>query len=364
MNPILRPARQDTSPRYRRDNRMTIFTSDNVTPACPEVLEAVIAANTGDAASYGDDDWSSRLRSRLSEIFETAVAVFPTTTGTASNALALSALAPSYGKIYCHELAHINTDECGAPELFTGGAKLIALPGAEGRLSADRLASAIYGRGNVHHAQPSAVSMAQACETGTVYEVDEISEIAAAAHAQGLAVHMDGARFANALATLDVSPAKMTWKAGVDVLSLGGTKNGCLAAEAVVFFGPETAESFPYLHKRSGQLLSKMRFVTAQLEAYISDDLWLRNARHANAMATRLSDGLAALPGLELAYPTRSNEVFVRLPEVVADGVKGDGFDINEGELDGTAARFVTAWNTEADDVDRLLASFARHCRA
>ena len=340
---------------------MTIFTSDNVTPACPEVMAALMEANSGVAASYGDDEWSSKLTDSLSEIFETAVAVFPAVTGTATNALALSALAPPYGKIYCHELSHINTDECGAPELFSGGAKLIALRGEEGRITADHLASTIYGRGNVHHAQPSAVSITQACETGTVYRVGDISDIAETAHAQGLNVHMDGARFANALVTLDVSPAEMTWKAGVDVLSFGGTKNGCLAAEAVVFFKPEMAENFAYFHKRAGQLLSKMRFVSAQLEAYVSNGVWLRNARHANAMAARLSDGLAALPGIELAYPTQSNEIFVRLPKNVVEGVKGDGFDINEDELDGSAARFVTAWNTEPDDVDRLLASLARH---
>ena len=341
---------------------MTIFTSDNVTPACPEVMEAVLAANSGDAASYGDDQWSSNLQDKLSEVFETAVTVFPAVTGTASNALALAALSPPYGKIYCHDLAHINTDECGAPELFSGGAKLIPLTTEEGRLSAAQLAAAIYGRGNVHHAQPAAVSIAQACETGTVYGVDEIAGIAEAAHAQGLKVHMDGARFANALVTLDVSPAEMTWKAGIDVLSFGGTKNGCLAAEAVVFFKPELAENFDYFHKRSGQLLSKMRFIAAQLEAYVTGDVWLRNARHANTMAQQLSAGLAALPGIELAYPTQSNEIFVRLPKSVVEGVESDGFDINHDELDGSAARFVTAWNTDRSDVERLLASFARHC--
>lgn len=341
---------------------MTLFASDNVTPACPEVMEAIVAANTGVAASYGDDRWSSRLKDKLCEVFETDVVVFPVVTGTASNALALSALTPPYGKIYCHELSHINTDECAAPEFFTGGAKLIALRGEGGKISANRLGSAIRGRDNVHLAQPAAVSVTQACETGTVYRFDEISAIAETAHGQGLHVHMDGARFANALATLDVSPAEMTWKAGVDVLSFGGTKNGCFAAEAVVFFKPELATRMPYLHKRAGQLLSKMRFVAAQLEAYLSDDLWLRNARHANAMAGRLSEGLAALDGLELAYPTESNEVFARLSGALVKGLHDDGFEVNEGELDGSAARFVTAWNTNSNDVDGLLASLARHC--
>lgn len=340
---------------------MSLFVSDNVTPACPEVMEAILAANAGIAASYGDDQWSAGLQDRLSEIFETDLAVFPTVTGTASNALALSALTPSFGKIYCHNLSHINSDECGAPEFFTGGAKLIPLRSQNGRIDANTLASTIYGRGNVHHAQPSAVSITQACETGTVYGIDEISEIADIAHGHGLKVHMDGARFANALVALDASPAEMTWKSGIDVLSFGGTKNGCLAAEAVIFFKPEMAATFPYLHKRAGQLLSKMRFVAAQLDAYLSNDVWLRNARHANAMATRLSAGLAALPDIELAYPTQSNEVFARLPRYIVEGVTGDGFEVSEDELDGTAARFVTAWNSELADVDRLLESFARH---
>jgi threonine aldolase len=341
---------------------MTKFASDNVTPACPEVVEAIIEANTGLAASYGDDAWSLKLQNRLSDVFETDVVVFTVVTGTAANALALSALTPPYGKIYCHELSHINTDECGAPELFTGGAKLIPMSGESGKLNADMLAAKVYGRGNVHHAQPSAVSIAQSCETGAVYRPDEIAALAAAAREHGLKFHMDGARFANALVTLGASPAQVTRKSGVDVLSFGGTKNGCFAAEAVVFFDPQAAKTFEFLHKRSGQLLSKSRFVAAQLNAYISNDVWFRNARHANAMAKRLSEGLAVLPGIKLAYPTEANQVFVRLPQHIVKKVQSDGFTINEEELDGTAARFVTAWNTEIEDVDLLMASFSSHC--
>lgn len=345
---------------HEPNSNSALFMSDNVTGACPEVLDAVVAANSSTAASYGADSWSASLEKKLSDIFETDVAVFPVVTGTASNALALSALTPSFGKIYCHELAHINTDECGAPELFTGGAKLIPMRGDNAKISAEALASTIYGRRNVHHAQPSTVSITQASEAGTVYQIDEISAIAEVSHAHGLSVHMDGARFANALVGLGLSPAEMTWKSGVDVLSFGGTKNGCLAAEVVVFFEPRTAKTFAYLHKRAGQLLSKMRFVSAQLEAYLSDEVWLRNARQANTMAARLSAGLAALPGIELVYPTQSNEVFVRLPQSTIEGLKGEGFDVNEGELDGSAARFVTSWNTKANDVDRLLTAIAR----
>lgn len=338
---------------------MTLFMSDNVTCASEEVIEALIHANSGVAASYGEDSWSSELQTRLSTIFEREVAVFPAVTGTASNALALSSLAPRHGKIYCHELAHINTDECGAPELFTGGAKLIPLPGENGKITVETLRGAIRGTGNVHLAQPAAVSITQACETGNVYTPEEIAAIAETGHAHGLNLHMDGARFANALATLGITPAEMTWKAGIDVLSLGGTKNGCMAAEAVVFFHPDKVGDFAYLHKRAGQLLSKMRFVSAQLVAYLSDDLWLRNARHANAQAQHLSAGLSAIPGVELSYPTRSNEVFVRLPETVKDSLKAAGFDINDDELDGSSSRFVTAWNTERNDITKLLTAAA-----
>jgi threonine aldolase len=323
-------------------------------------MDSIIAINSGVSASYGDDEWSSNLQTKLSEIFETEVSVFSAVTGTASNALALAALTPCYGKIYCHDLSHINTDECCAPEFFTGGAKLIPLKGNNGKITADDFASAIHGAGNVHNAQPATISITQACEAGTIYQTDEISAIAAVGHEQGLSVHMDGARFANAIVALGVSPAEMTWKAGVDVLSFGGTKNGCIAAEAVVFFKPDMAENFQYLHKRSGQLLSKSRYVSMQLEAYLSDGVWLRNALQANTMASLLSKGLSAFPDIELAYPTQSNEVFVRLPRSVIDLLNGAGYDVNEDELDCTAARFVTAWNTEPNDIEQLLAVIGR----
>jgi len=338
-----------------------LFASDNVTGACPEVMDAVVAANSGIATSYGDDEWSSRLQTKLSEIFETDVEVFLAVSGTASNALALSSLAPVFGKIYCHELSHINTDECGAPEFFTGGAKLIPMRSSNGRIKANELAETIRGSGNVHVTQPSVVSITQSCETGTVYQLDEIKVISKIARKHKMSVHMDGARFANALASLDVSPAEMTWKSGVDVLTLGGTKNGCLAAEAIIFFKSDMVGNFPYLHKRSGQLLSKMRFISSQLEAYVTDDLWIRNAQHANSMAKILSEGLNAFSNIELAYPTQSNEVFVYLPRELIDYLNNAGYDINEEELDGKAVRFVTAWNSELKDVDRLLEVIKQH---
>ena len=338
------------------------FTSDNISSACPEVMEALAKANEANSPSYGEDPWTHDLAARLGEIFETPVTVFPVTTGTAANALALSTLTPAFGKIFCHELAHINTDECGAPELFTGGAKLIDMPGANGRITAQALEETIYGAGNVHHAQPASVSITQACESGTVYSIEEIEAIAAVAHSHNLSMHMDGARFANALATLGVTPAQMTWQAGIDVLSFGGTKNGCLAAEAVVFFKPELVGDFPFLQKRAGQLLSKSRFISSQFAGYLADDVWMRNARQANAMAQRLSKGLADLPGLELAYPTQSNEVFVVMPAALIDRLSATGLAINDEELDGKAVRFVAAWNTTESEVDALLAVLSDHC--
>jgi threonine aldolase len=337
-----------------------LFASDNVTSACPEVMDALIKANLGIANSYGDDEWSSTLKTTLSEVFETELEVYLAVTGTASNALALSALAPVYGKIYCHELSHINTDECGAPELFTGGAKLNSMRSSNGRVQAKDLEEIVRGSGNVHVTQPSVVSITQSCETGTVYQLQEIRDIAKIAHEHAMSVHMDGARFANALVSLDVSPAEMTWKSGVDVLTLGGTKNGCLAAEAIIFFKPEMVGDFPFLHKRSGQMLSKMRFISSQMNAYVSDDVWIKNAKHANTMAKILSEGLNHFSNIELAYPTESNEVFVHLPRDVIDYLNSSGYDINEEELDGKAVRFVTAWDTKVEDVENLLEKLAQ----
>ena len=332
------------------------FASDNTSCACPEVMNALVEANKGIAKSYGEDQYSEKLQQKLNEIFETEVVVYPVVSGTAANALALSALTPSYGKIFCHEMSHINTDECGAPEFFTGGAKLIPIASDNGKITASALEKMIRGAGNVHSAQPATVSITQSCEVGALYQLDEISSIAKTAHEHGLNVHMDGARFANGLVSLNASPAEMTWKSGVDVLSFGGTKNGCLAAEAVVFFKPELVQSFPFLHKRSGQLLSKMRFISAQLHAYLTDDVWLRNARHANAMAARLSKGIEAISEVELAYPVQSTELFVHIPREVINKLNAAGYLVTEGELDETAPpRFVTAWNTKESEVDDLL---------
>ncbi|MDB4193111.1 low specificity L-threonine aldolase [Candidatus Pelagibacter sp.] len=331
------------------------FASDNVAGACPEVLDAILKANDGDRAPYGDDEISKNLQDKFSEIFEKEVIIFPTSSGTAANALALSTMTPSFGNIYCHKLSHINVDECGAPEFYTGGAKLINLNGVNGKITAEELNKSISGKGVVHHTQPSSVSITQLCETGETYELNEIKKISEIAHNHKLNMHMDGARFANALVSLDCSPAEMTWKSGIDVLSFGATKNGCLAAEAIIFFKPELVGNLPFLMKRAGHLLSKMSFVSAQLDAYITNEVWLRNAKHANAMGKKLSQGLDQHKSIELAYPTDANEIFVKIPKDIIDQLNSEGYTINDDEWDGKAVRLVTAWNTNLSDIETFL---------
>ena len=331
------------------------FASDNVVGACPEVLQAIINANDGIVPPYGNDEISSILQEKFSEIFEKEVIVYPTASGTASNALALSAISPVFGNIYCHKLSHINVDECGAPEFYTGGAKLIPLTGRDGKITTDELESNIGGFGIVHHTQPSIVSITQATETGEVYTLDQIKSISEVAHKRKLKMHMDGARFANALVSLDVSPAEMTWKSGIDILSFGATKNGCIAAEAIVIFNKELVGNLPFLLKRSGHLLSKMRFVSAQLDAYISNDVWLKNAKHANNMAKKLSNGLVATNQVKLEYPTEANEVFVKLSREMVNHLNSEEYMMSNDELNGSTVRLVTAWNTKTEEIDEFL---------
>jgi threonine aldolase len=289
-------------------------------------------------------------------LFERDLAVFPVATGTAANALALSALAPPWGQIYCHRNAHIEEDEAGAPEMFTGGAKLALLDGGHGKIGLEALQNAIAaaGFGVQHHPQPTALSLSQSTEAGTVYSLDETAALAARAHDAGLAVHMDGARFANAVAHLGCSPADASWRAGVDVLSFGATKNGAMAAEAVIFFDPAKADDFLFRRKRAGHLFSKMRYLSAQLVAYVRDDLWLDNARHANACARALSEGLAALEGSELVHPVHGNEIFLRLPAAITYAMRAGGVGFQNWGNDGQV-RFVCAFDTDMADVERAL---------
>ena len=330
------------------------FASDNVTGVAPEILAALEAANCGAATPYGNDAVTRRLEQRFAELFEHEVAVFPVATGTAANALALACFTPAWGAIYCHEEAHIATDECGAPEFYTGGAKLVTCPGANGKLTPHAVEPLIVGAGVVHNVQPAVLSITQETEAGTVYRADEIAALSGLARHHGLAFHMDGARFANAVAALDCAPAAITWRAGVDVLSFGATKNGALAAEAVVFFDPAKAAPFGFRRKRAGHLISKQRFIAAQLDAYLAGDLWLRNARHANAMATRLGSGLACLPETQLLHPIEGNEVFVALPEAVIAALGAAGFGFYRWG-DAPVLRLVTAFDTDPVSVDAFL---------
>ena len=336
------------------------FSSDNVAGAAPEIMAALAAANLGPATSYGADAVTARLEPRFAELFEHEVAVFPVATGTAANALALAAVTPPWGVIYCHEEAHVAIDECGAPEFFAGGAKLIGLSGADAKLDATTVAARIGERGFVHHAQPAAISISQTTEAGAVYTAAEVAALGAVAARAGLALHMDGARFANAVAVLDCPPAAITWRAGIDVLSFGATKNGALAAEAVIFFDAKRAADFAYRRKRGGHLLSKMRFLSAQLEAYLDDGLWLRNARHANLMAARLAAGLARLDGARLAHAVQANEVFVDLPDRAIRALLADGFKFYRwGGAASTCLRLVTSFATQGSEVDAFIAAAA-----
>ncbi len=339
------------------------FCSDNVTGAAPEILAAIGEANAGSLPAYGDDALTLRVLGRIAEVFERDADVFLVATGTAANALSLSVMTPPYGAVFCHPDAHIECDECGAPEFFTGGAKLVHLPSNDGKVHADALRTALDAPDHgVHHVQSAAVSLTQASEAGTVYSPDEIAGITDLAHARGLKVHMDGARFANALVSLGCSPAEATWKAGIDILCFGASKNGALAAEAVVIFDKALAETFAYRRKRAGHLFSKMRFLAAQFDAYLNDGLWLHLAEHANAMAERLADGLAAVPGATFRHPVQANEIFVELPEPVIRGQEAGGFQFYRWPGDGAKLlRLVTAFNTNEADVDAFVDTALRH---
>lgn len=334
------------------------FASDNGASVPQEIMDALIRANTGASLSYGADAHMTRLRTQIRTLFEAPDAeVHLVTTGTAANALSLALYTPPFGAVFCHRHAHIAVDECGAPEFFSGGAKLLLCEGAHGKITPDTLETAMAGPdGSVHSVQPSCLSLTNVTETGTVYTCGEIATLAALAKSHGLATHLDGARFANALVTTNASPADMTWRAGVDVLSLGGTKNGLLGVEAVVLFDPAKARELELRRKRAGHLASKMRFMAAQMEAMLDGDRWLDLASHANAMAAHIADGLTNVEGAELLHPVQANIAFVRLPEAAHARAKAAGAVYYD--MGGGVGRLVTAWNTTEADVDALLAAF------
>ena len=344
------------------------FASDNGAGVAPEILDAIVASSRVNAPAYGADEYTARAQALLSETFETEVAAFLVATGTAANALALSAIVKPWDAVFCHEEAHIHDDECGAPELFTAGAKLVGIAGEGGKITPVGLRETLerFPRGLVKSAQPGALSLSQATEAGTVYSVGEVSELSSIAHRTGIGVHMDGARFGNALVSAKATPADMTWRAGVDILTLGATKNGALACEAVVFFDAARAANFAFQRKRGGQTLSKGRFLGAQMEAYLADGLWLRLAERANALARRLARDLAASEGVRLAWPTDANEVFVVAPKAMIERWRAAGASFHEWSTRAiaperaprkgeTLVRLVTSFETASSEIDRLL---------
>ncbi len=328
------------------------FLSDNTAPACPELLDAMVAANHGHARGYGDDDYSRRLDDAFGRFFGTEVRSFVVSTGTAANALALASVVPPYGAVYAHEQAHIVRDECGAPEFFGHGLRLVTLAGAGAKLDPATLAMALASHPpSVHTVQPRAVSITQATELGRVYRPAEVEALSEVCRNHNLVLHMDGARFANSLVALDVQPAAVTWQAGVDILSFGATKNGAIAAEAVVYFRPELVADLELRRKRAGHLLSKSRFAAAQLLAYLESGVWARNARHANAAARRVGDAC----GSALLEPVDANEVFARLGVPARTSLRAQGFEFYDwgSTLDGDA-RFVASWDQAESEVDAL----------
>ncbi|MHB2263742.1 threonine aldolase family protein [Aliihoeflea sp. PC F10.4] len=340
------------------------FASDNWAGAHPDIARNLVTRSAGFVPAYGASDLDREVEAKFSEIFERDVAVFFVGTGTAANSLALTAFDRAGGVSFCHREAHVSADECGAPEYFMGGSRLHQVDGPLGRIDPDRLKAAIerFPPEFVHGGRPAAVTITQASEVGTVYSLAQIDAISSLAKEHGIPLHMDGARFANALVSLDVSPAEMTWKRGVDVLSFGGTKNGCWCAEAVIFFDPDKARDFPFIRKRAAQLFSKSRFIAAQFEAYFANDLWLTTARHANAMAARLAGHFTASPNARLGWKPEANEVFPILPKGLADELKEkgavfyawptpSGLDVRPDE---TLCRFVTSFATSEDEVDEI----------
>ncbi|OJF96642.1 threonine aldolase family protein [Pararhizobium antarcticum] len=346
-----------------------IFSSDNWAGAHPLIAESLVKAASGYASAYGTSDLDKAVEKKLSEVFEREVAVFFVGTGTAANSLAIASANRPGGHTFCHTHAHVNADECGAPEFFAHGSRLAPVDGLLGRMDPEHLKTAIRRTqsGGVHGGQPMAITLTQATEAGTVYSLDEIQAISAIARSNDLPLHMDGARFANALVTLGATPAEMTWMSGIDLLSFGGTKNGCWCAEALILFDTAKAREMSYLRKRSAQLFSKSRFIAAQFDAYLQDELWLDLARHANAMAAKLAEGIARSNSARLAWPSGSNELFVILNAETAKTLQDKGavfydwpapqevaatMDSDEGLY-----RLVTSFATTQDDVGQFLAT-------
>lgn len=333
------------------------FASDNYAGICPEAWAAMEAANTGSAPAYGDDIWTERAADAFRNLFDTPCEVFFAFNGTAANSLALAALCQSYHSVICSSSSHVETDECGAPEFFSNGSKLLVAQSADGKLTPDAIRALATSRADIHFPKTRVVTITQPTETGQVYTIEEISVISATCRALGLKLHMDGARFAHACATLGCQPADITWRAGVDVLCFGGTKNGMAAGEAIVFFDTALATDFDYRCKQAGQLASKMRFLAAPWIGLFESGAWLRNAEHANSCANRFATAIEGLPGVSLAFPVQSNSVFLDVPEMLLDGLRTRGWHFYT--FIGGSARFMFAWDSVLATVDALAADIA-----
>jgi threonine aldolase len=323
----------------------------------------MVQANAGHEVSYGDDTWTDRASKLLREVFETDCEVFFVFNGTSANSLSLAALCQSYHSILCHELAHVEGSECGAPEFFANGTKVLLLPGSGGKIDPKSIASAVNKRTDIHYPKPRALSLTQATEVGTLYSLDELKTLADVARHYQLRIQMDGARFANAVVSLGVKPKEITWQAGVDVLCFGGTKNGIAVGEAVVFFNKELAREFDYRCKQGGQLASKMRFLSAPWVGMLKDGAWLRHAEHANAMARRLDAAIRNLPGITVSYPVESNAVFARIPEPIVEALHAKGWKFYTRVGGWDESRLMCSWDTTESDVDGFAADMAALAR-
>src|SRR5258708_21620691 len=330
------------------------FGSDNYAGICPEAWSAMEEANRGFAPWYGDDPWTERASNAFRALFETDCDVFFVFNGTAANSLALASLCQSYHGVICADTSHVETDECGGPEFFPNGSKLLVANSQDGKMTPASINELATKRQDIHFPKPRVVTITQSTEMGTVYSLDEVRAISQASKAHGLSLHMDGARFANACAYLDASPAEMTWKSGVDVLCVGGTTNGMAIGEAVLFFDHKLAADFDYRCKQAGQLASKMRFLAAPWIGMLESGAWLRNAAHGNACAERLSRQIGGLPGLEITFPVQANAVFVRMPDAKLAALRARGWQLYT--FIGGAARFMFAWDALPRRVDALAA--------
>jgi len=331
------------------------FASDNYAGVCPEAMEALHQANHGFEFAYGNDHYTKKASDKIREVFETNCDVYFVFNGTAANSLALAAMCQSYHSVISHDLAHVETDECGAPQFFSNGTKLLTVPGDNGKVDVKEVERTITKRDDIHYPKPKVISITQSTELGTVYSLSELQEIHRIAHKHKMKIHMDGARFANAVASLNVRPSEITWRVNVDVLCFGGTKNGMPVGEAIVFFDRELSQEFGYRCKQAGQLASKMRFISAPWITMLESGGWLKNAMAANAAAQKLAAKLKSIQGIKISSPVQANAVFVEMPATVINHLRDKGWYFYQFIGEGSA-RFMTSWATTDERIDELVA--------